>query len=498
MTEKTAAATAVAPVPATRLEPDAIGVAQDTVIGMASSAPAASVGLTLAALAAAAAYGGLADIVVTLIPMLIIANAYRRLNMWNANCGASFEWVGRAINPYLGFLTGWLMIAGYIIATASGLFVLAPTVLMIFRVSTTSTWGNIGIITAVGAVMLVIAVMGIKLTARTQVGVAVVEYGILLTVAVWGLIAVLSHRVITQAAIVHGHHVIQKIGTYPITHQWFSLWGIGGKGVLAGGFIAVVFIFTGWDGTLYVNEEVKHRRVNPGRAAMLAVAFLGLIYAISIVGLQGVVNPATMGQYGTAGTALTSVAQDLGGTGWGRAMALALALSTIATTGTGIVLTSRIVYGMATYRALPQFLGNVSRRFATPVGASILVGFLIVAFSWVFLLTTSIQGVFYDVVNVTSVLFMTFYILTAMAMVAYYRRRLFSSLGSGFFLGVLPVASAIGLAWIIYEYMKSPTVTASVDWSLVGVVGLGIVLLFVARFVLKSPFFQLRRESEAK
>ncbi len=40
------------------------------------------------------------------IPMLVIANAYRRLNMWNVNCGASFEWAGRSINPYLGFMTG--------------------------------------------------------------------------------------------------------------------------------------------------------------------------------------------------------------------------------------------------------------------------------------------------------------------------------------------------------------------------------------------------------
>src|SRR6266704_3996489 len=36
--------------PVARLEPDAIGVAQDTVIGMASSAPAATVGLSIAAL----------------------------------------------------------------------------------------------------------------------------------------------------------------------------------------------------------------------------------------------------------------------------------------------------------------------------------------------------------------------------------------------------------------------------------------------------------------
>jgi hypothetical protein len=82
-------------VPATRLRPDAIGVTQDTVIGMASSAPAATVGLSLAALAAATAYGSGPILILTAIPMLVIANAYRRCNMWNANCGASFEWVGR-------------------------------------------------------------------------------------------------------------------------------------------------------------------------------------------------------------------------------------------------------------------------------------------------------------------------------------------------------------------------------------------------------------------
>ena len=72
--------------------------------------------------------------------MLIIANAYRRLNMWNANCGASFEWVGRAINPYLGFLTGWLMIAAYIIGTVAEVAVLGPSVLAVFGSSSTSTW----------------------------------------------------------------------------------------------------------------------------------------------------------------------------------------------------------------------------------------------------------------------------------------------------------------------------------------------------------------------
>jgi hypothetical protein len=182
-----------AALPLRKLEPDAISVTQDVVIGMASSAPAASTGLTLAALTAATAYGNGTVIFLTAVPMLVIANAYRRLNLWNANCGASFEWVGRAINPYLGFLAGWLMIAAYVIATVSGVEVPGPSVLAVFGASPASTWADIAIGTAVGVVMLVIAIAGIKITARTQVGMAFVEYALLIGFGLAGLIAVLAH-----------------------------------------------------------------------------------------------------------------------------------------------------------------------------------------------------------------------------------------------------------------------------------------------------------------
>ena len=79
----------------------------------------------------AAAYAVGPIIILTAIPMLIIANSYRRLNLWKAQCGASFEWVGRAIDPYLGFLTGWLMIAGTLVGSISGVVVLAPSVLAV-------------------------------------------------------------------------------------------------------------------------------------------------------------------------------------------------------------------------------------------------------------------------------------------------------------------------------------------------------------------------------
>jgi len=146
----TAAKPGTAPSPAARLEPDAIGVAQDTVIGMASSAPAATIGLSLAALAAATAYGSGPILLLTALPMLVIANAYRRCNMWNANCGASFEWVGRAINPYLGFLTGWFMVVAYIIGTVAEILLLGPSILAVFGSADTNPWAWVAIGSAVG------------------------------------------------------------------------------------------------------------------------------------------------------------------------------------------------------------------------------------------------------------------------------------------------------------------------------------------------------------
>jgi amino acid transporter len=477
MTVDSAATVAgTAPAPEARLEPNAIGVAQDTVIGMATSAPAASVGLTLAALAGATAYASAPVIILTALPMIIIANSYRRLNLWNANCGASFEWVGRTISPYLGFMTGWLMIMGGIVGTVSTTVVLGPSVLAVFGSTSTAILPNLVIDTTVVVIMLIIAVVGIRITARTQVGLGLVEYVILIGFAVAGLVAVLSH-----------HH-----GTFPITRSWLSVGGIGGRGSLSAGFLVAIFAYTGWDGTIYVNEEVKHRRTNPGKAAMLAVAFLAIIYTLSQLGLQGVVSPAKLQANSTS--ALVYIGQALGGSGWAKVMALGLALSVIATTGTGIVLGARVIYGMASHRVLPPALSNVSPRFATPVAASLAVGLTLLGLTWVYLLSTSLATAFNDVIAITSLLYAAFYVLTALAAIAYYRRRIFSSALDALILGVLPLAAAAFLSWILVRsLMLAP---APQTWSMVGIICVGVVLMLAARFLLKSPFFQIRRESE--
>jgi amino acid transporter len=369
------------------------------------------------------------------------------------------------------------MIVAYIIGTVAGVEVLGPSVLAVFGSSSASSWAYVGIGTAVVVVMGIIAIIGIKITARTQVGLALVEYLIVIGFSIAGLVYVL------------GHHA----GTVPITRAWLSPSGIGGKGSAVAGFLTAVFIYGGWDGTLYVNEEVKHRRVNPGRAAIIAVAFLAVFYTLAQVGLQGVISQKALAN--NSSSAAVVIAGVLGGGAGEKTMALAIALSVIATTGTGIVLTARIIYGMASYRVLPEFLSNVSRRYATPVAASVIVGLLLIAITAVYLLTTSVQNAFNDVISVTGLLFSIFYILTALAMIVYYRRRVFSSVRDTVVLGILPLGAAAFLGWVLTKNIISAPGTQK--WSLIGIIALGVVLMLSARFIQRSPFFQVARESDS-
>ena len=54
-------------------------------------------------------------------------------------------------------MTGWLMVATYVIGTIAGVIVLGPSVLAIFGSATGSTGANVAIATGVVVVMLVIA-----------------------------------------------------------------------------------------------------------------------------------------------------------------------------------------------------------------------------------------------------------------------------------------------------------------------------------------------------
>ena len=47
---------------------------------------------------------------------------------------------------------------------------------------------------------------------------------------------------------------------------------------------------------------------------------------------------------------------------------------------------------------------------------------------------------------------------------------------------------------LVKSIIAAPT---SQQWSLIGIIALGVVLMLSARFIQKSPFFQISRESDS-
>jgi amino acid transporter len=111
----------------------------------------------------------------------------------------------------------------------------------------------------------------------------------------------------------------------------------------------------------------------------------------------------------------------------------------------------------------------------------------------VYLLSSSIANAFTQLIDVTGVLYASFYILTALSAIVYYRRHVFSNLWDAVLIGILPLAAAGFLVWIVAKSTMSAP--ASQRWSLLGILAAGVILMLIARLGLRSSFFQIPRES---
>src|SRR6202163_4494539 len=103
------------------LKKNAIGYISNVVIGVASTAPAYSLAATLGFIVAVKGVGvhAPAVLLVSFIPMLLIAAAYKYLNRADPDAGTTFAWTTRAFGPGMGWLNGWAIFLADVIVMAS-------------------------------------------------------------------------------------------------------------------------------------------------------------------------------------------------------------------------------------------------------------------------------------------------------------------------------------------------------------------------------------------
>src|SRR5580658_3465540 len=101
------------------LRAGALGLLSSVVIAVSSTAPAYSMAATLGLIVAIVGVHSPGTLIVSFLPMLCIAYAFRELNKADPDCGTTFTWTARAFGPRTGWMGGWGIIAADIIVMAS-------------------------------------------------------------------------------------------------------------------------------------------------------------------------------------------------------------------------------------------------------------------------------------------------------------------------------------------------------------------------------------------
>ena len=154
------------------LKTGALGWVSNLVIGVASTAPGYSLAATLGFVVAVHGMGfhAPAVMIVSFIPMLLIAAAYYYMNRADPDCGTSFTWVTRAMGPRLGWLTGWAIVVTDVIVMAALAYIAGVYTFLLFGLDAAATnLLDVSIVAAIWIiVMTAICYIGIELSARTQ------------------------------------------------------------------------------------------------------------------------------------------------------------------------------------------------------------------------------------------------------------------------------------------------------------------------------------------
>lgn len=457
------------------LKANALGLASATVIGVASTAPAYSLAASLGLVTAAVGFKAPAIMWLAFVPMGCIAAAFFYLNRADPDCGTNFAWVTRSMGPRTGWLGGWSsMMADLIIMPSLALIAAKYTFLLFgFHNLAANTWVTLALGIAFIMAMTWICVVGIELSARTQMVLLITELAVLVLFSVVALSRV-------YAGSIHG-------GVEP-AFSWLVPTHLGGTSGLAEGLLAAVFIYWGWDTATSVNEECQDSNTTPGLAGVISTVILVAIFVIVTFAAQSVKGAGFLTN--NSDDVLSSTGHLVfgsSGAGWIALKLLIIAVlsSAAASCQTTILPAARTALSMALHRAFPPKLGEVDRTHFTPgfstwlfgIGSSVwLTGLVLLSrVSGGDVLGWSVDGV--------GLMIAYYYGQTGFACVLYYRRYIFTSVKNFFFVGLLPLVGGLSLAfvfiWSLKDMLKPDFTDPAVSWlgvSPVLWIGLGTLL----------------------
>jgi amino acid transporter len=474
------------------LKRNAIGYVSNVVIGVASTAPAYSIAATLGFIVADPGVATHAPgvLLISFVPMLLIAAAYRYLNKADPDAGTTFAWTTRAFGPGTGWVNGWAIFLSDLLVMASLGFIAATYTYKLFGWHWAETHKGAALVGCVLWILLMtwICHRGIELSARVQQLLLTFEIAMLGIFSVVALVDVYggnaaAHSIKPQAS-------------------WFNPFAMPFHDLLVAVLLGV-FIYWGWDSGVAVNEESEDSNEGPGRAAVVSTILLVFIYLIVSAGAQSYHGTGFIANEENASDVLNALGKGVLGSVGVKFLIVAVLTSAAASTQTTILPTARTTLSMAKWGAVPGVIGKIHPRYLTPTVSTWGMGLISIAVAVPLIL---ISETVLELAVVALGIPVTFYYgSTGFASAWYYRHEIFTSARKFLLVGLAPFIGgvmmyAIGIYAMVHYGHKANAegkeylgLTLPLWLGAVGM-GVGVALMIVSRFYFR-PFFSRKTET---
>jgi putrescine importer len=294
-------------------------------------------------------------ILVAMFAMMITAFSYGRMAALYPAAGSAYTYVGRGLNPHLGFLAGWAMFLDYLLQPLINT-VWISTALHERYVPKVPyiAWAAL-----IAGIITLLNLRGIRSSARAN------KILLFLMFIVVGLFIALAVRFLFHFQGFSGLFSLEPFYD-PKTFNSHRIW-------TATSFAALTYI--GFDGVTTLAEEVENPKRNVLLATVLVCVFTGVFGGLEVY-LGQRVWP-NWHAFPNLETAFMDICSRVGGPLLFNAMGAILILAAFGSGLTGGLGAARLLFGMGRDNVLPRkVFGYLSPQSNTPTYNIVLIGLL--------------------------------------------------------------------------------------------------------------------------
>jgi putrescine importer len=288
-------------------------------------------------------------IFIAMLAMMITAVSYGRMASIYPAAGSAYTYVGRGLNPHLGFLAGWAMILDYILQPVINTVWISTALHERYRAYHIP---QIPFVVWAAIIVVIITILNLRGVKTSAAANKVLLFVMFLVV---GFFLYLAVRYLFDTSGWSGVLSTQPFYN-PATFRWPTVMG-------ATSFAALTYI--GFDGVTTLSEEVENPKRNVLLATVLTCVFAGVFSAVEVY-LGARVWP-DWHTFPNLETAFMDVCRRVGGLLLFHSMGIVLIVAAFGSALTGGMGAARLLFGMGRDNVLPRKLfGHVGAKSGIP------------------------------------------------------------------------------------------------------------------------------------